>query len=66
MKRTSRSQTRLKPTDWMKLQGRYGRSLPRMLNGMIPKETSVNFFVNHSTRKKDELVLPRIQQPFRF
>ncbi|EJW84111.1 hypothetical protein WUBG_04979 [Wuchereria bancrofti] len=67
-KRTSRPQTRLKPTEsMMKLQPRYGRSLPRTLNGMIPKETSVNFFtVNHNTRKKDDLVLPRIQQPFRF
>uniref|UniRef100_A0A0R3RHS7 PAP-associated domain-containing protein n=1 Tax=Elaeophora elaphi TaxID=1147741 RepID=A0A0R3RHS7_9BILA len=65
-KRTSRLQTRLKPTESMKLQPRCGRSLPRALNGMTSKEASVNFFVNQNIRKKDDLVLPRIQQPFRL
>ncbi|KAL3991078.1 Tubulin-tyrosine ligase family protein [Acanthocheilonema viteae] len=65
-KRSSRPQARLKPTESMKLQPRYGRSLPRTLNKMIPKEASINFFVNQNTRKKNELILPRIQQPFRF
>ncbi|CAG9539245.1 unnamed protein product [Cercopithifilaria johnstoni] len=65
-KRTSRPQSNLKPTESTKLQQRYGRSLPRTLNGMVSEETSVNFFVNQNTRKKNEIVLPRIQQSFRF
>ncbi|KAM3728147.1 Tubulin polyglutamylase ttll-11 [Dirofilaria immitis] len=67
VKRTSRPQIRLKPTESMKFQQRYARSLPRPPNGTGSKEASVNFyFVNNSTRKKDELILPRIEQSLRF
>uniref|UniRef100_A0A915PCZ8 Tubulin polyglutamylase TTLL11 n=1 Tax=Setaria digitata TaxID=48799 RepID=A0A915PCZ8_9BILA len=41
MKRSSRADIRLKPMESLKHQPRYGRSLPRMLDGIVPKEASI-------------------------
>lgn len=60
-KREGRLETRPKATTLPKFRARYGRSLPRNLNGVISKEPPVKD-INYN--KKDDFVLPKIHHPF--
>lgn len=61
-KREGRLETRPKATTLPKFRARYGRSLPRNLNGVISKEPPVKD-VNYNN-KRDDFVLPKIHHPF--
>ncbi|VDM98056.1 unnamed protein product, partial [Thelazia callipaeda] len=66
-KRSNRKETSPKASESLKVQPRHARSLPRTLKSTVSRTSPTDYRVSyHDHNKKNDFVLPRIQQPFRL